>query len=380
MNYPKKEKTINILFYIAYSLEIFYWMFSNVNSFTYLRVVAIKLAYFLLIVCFIFNMRKNFIKDYIFIGICILISYISMKVSESNSILLIILFLIGMKELKFDKILKFDFFLKIAFIVCVILLYEFGLTENYYMHRADGTVRSSMGFAHPNIFGTYIFLLCCEYVYINYKNMKLYNYIIILLFSLLINYFCDSRTAQIGIVALLILVYLYNKGLVDKILKIKIIASIIKYQFVILTIISYLLGILYINENRSTIQINNMVSNRIKMIATFIEEYDLNLFGNDLELLGTKAASEERRIAKVLDNSYIKIILQYGILVYLILAFLFSKGIGKAQQEKNNILVILLSLFCVYGMMENVLILLQYNVFLLYFSKILYNKKGEENN
>ena len=162
----KKENTVNIIFYFAYALEIFYWMFSNVTMIGGYRIIAVKLAYFLLIVCFILNMTKNKKKDYIYIGLYIIISFLSMIVSDSNSILLIILFLIGMKQMKFKKIVKFDFYIKIIFLLIIVVLYKLNLTENYYMYRTDGVMRSSMGFAHPNIFGTYIFLLCCEYIYI----------------------------------------------------------------------------------------------------------------------------------------------------------------------------------------------------------------------
>ena len=140
---------------------------------------------------------------------------------------------------------------------------------------------------------------------------------------------------------------------------------------------SYILGILYINENQSTISINSLVSNRIKMIAMFIDDYDVTLFGNNLELLGTKAALEKGEVAKVLDNSYIKIILQYGILVYIMMASFFVRGIKKAEKEGDYILIILFTLFCIYGIMENVLVLLQYNIFLLYFSQVIYNKEEE---
>lgn len=373
----KKENTVNIIFYFAYALEIFYWMFSNVTMIGGYRIIAVKLAYFLLIVCFILNMTKNKKKDYIYIGLYIIISFLSMIVSDSNSILLIILFLIGMKQMKFKKIVKFDFYIKIIFLLIIVVLYKLNLTENYYMYRTDGVMRSSMGFAHPNIFGTYIFLLCCEYIYIYYKRIKIIDYIVLMFSSFIVYYFSNSRTAQIGIIVLIILTFFYNKGTIQQLLKLKLISGILRYLFIILTLMSYILGILYINENQSTISINSLVSNRIKMIAMFIDDYDVTLFGNNLELLGTKAALEKGEVAKVLDNSYIKIILQYGILVYIMMASFFVRGIKKAEKEGDYILIILFTLFCIYGIMENVLVLLQYNIFLLYFSQVIYNKEEE---
>ena len=215
------------------------------------------------------------------------------------------------------------------------------------------------------------------YIYIYYKRIKIIDYIVLMFSSFIVYYFSNSRTAQIGIIVLIILTFFYNKGTIQQLLKLKLISGILRYLFIILTLMSYILGILYINENQSTISINSLVSNRIKMIAMFIDDYDVTLFGNNLELLGTKAALEKGEVAKVLDNSYIKIILQYGILVYIMMASFFVRGIKKAEKEGDYILIILFTLFCIYGIMENVLVLLQYNIFLLYFSQVIYNKEEE---
>ena len=375
-----KENITNMIFIISYVLLIFYWMFSNVTSLEVVRIVAIKLSYVLLIICCIINNIRNRKKELIFTVIYVVITYISMKVSDSNSILLILLFLIAMKQMDFDKIVKIDFYVKLFFMICVIILYKLGFTENYYMDRSDGTVRSSMGFSHPNVFGTYVFLLCCEHIYLNRKNIKLFNYVILIICGLLVYYASDSRTAQFGILVLGILTVLYNKGIIVKLMKLKFVPMFFSYLFVLLTIISYVAGLAYINNNESILKFNNLVNNRIKMTAVFINNYDITLFGNDIELLGTKAAKEEGKKAKVLDNSYAKILLQYGILTYLMLASFFVRGVKKATKEEKYMLTLLLSLFCIYGIMENVLNMLQYNIFLLYFSNIIYERKEKNIN
>lgn len=362
-------KKFDFLTYSAYVLFLFYWMFSSVKGLDNIRIFSIKMCYVVLVISCILKMLKMRKKELLIALICISISAISYAIVDSNYILLIMLFCISLKNIDFNHFVKLDFVLKIIFLLIIVSLFYLGFTENYYLYRSDEIIRKSMGFSHPNVFGTYIFSICSEFIYLYYNHkQKALKYIVMLVLGIVVWYFCNSRTAIFGITLLAFIAFLYDKGIISKLMKNKKIISMVKTSFVLFTLITFLFVLLYNQRNTVALKINNLVSNRLYMASYYTQKYDVNLFGTDIELLGTKQATEENKKSKarILDNSYAMIILNYGMAVYAMLVYLYYQSNKRAIQEKNYILVFIMLLFCIYGLMENVLIFLQYNVFLLY--------------
>ena len=112
--------------------------------------------------------------------------------------------------------------------------------------------------------------------------------------------------------------------------------------------------------------INSATSNRIAMSQYYIEKYGVNPFGNDIDTLGTKEAEKtnKKSKAKVLDSSYMTILIKYGLLCYLLFGYLYYLGIVAAEKKKDRFLVMILVLYLFYGIMENVLIYLPSDAFL----------------
>ena len=373
MNTIKRKVNLNkLIFYIAYILMLIYYMGSNIVILSNIKGYIIKFSYILLFIDCITHFTKYKVKSLILIFICIVVSFISWRISGSGDIAILILFITSAKNIEFNNLIKFDIKIKSILLCVVLVAYILGMTDVYYMYRTDGTIRSSMGFSHPNIFATYVFSICCEYVYLNYKNMKLYKVILLIIISFIITYFSDSRTAQFAIIILALIWYINNKF---NIFKYKVINKILTIMFIILTGVSYGTGMLYAQGNKIIEITDELLTGRIKCIYYFINKYDINLLGNELELIGTREALEYNTSAKILDNSYIKILLQFGIVNYVLFVLLLYYGIKRAIKEKNYALCLIFLIYFIYGISENALYLIRYNIFLLYFSNIIYLKE-----
>lgn len=379
-NLPNKIN-VKSIFYIAYTMAIFYWMFTNVKYISDFRSIIINIVYVLLTFLCIIQAKKYSVKTILLIGISILIIGISWQVSNSNTLIVLLLFIVASKSINFKDLVKYDIKIKIAFLLIIVLLYYLGLTENYFMYRSDGALRSSMGLSHPNTFGVYIFSICCEYIYIRYPNLKIKELILLLIATFVIDYFSDSRGSTYSMIILILGIVFINKKH-TKILEKKAIQNIILSLFIIFTILSLWTANEYSKGNEIMYKLNEILSGRIRFSSQFLNDYSAKLFGNSMELLGVKEANETGKQALVLDNAYVKLILQYGILSYLLFGLSVYISFRYAFKNKDYAFCIIFCIYILRGFTGNVLFSLYGNIFLLYISNYLYNKKivnGESN-
>lgn len=229
-----------------------------------------------------------------------------------------------------------------------------------------------MGFAHPNIFGTFILSIVSEYIYLRYKKFNILDFIIVLISIWVIGYYSDSRTSQISLFILLLLaIYIkkYEKNFGLKINKI------IPNLFFICAAISFLCAFLYNKNNRIMIEINELVTGRLKFIVDFFKNYKISAFGNEIIIIGTKMSSENGLRPWILDNAYALILLRYGLIAFGMLGIYLNVFFKKVYENKDYIIIAIMAVFLFFGLLESGIIKVEYNIFWLYFSKILYNRK-----
>lgn len=368
------------LFYCAYTLFLFSMMFSSVN------VISNFLEYFkygiyaIISLAIIIQSKKYYLKEFIYMIVCISVSFVSWRVSNNNNLFIMVLFIFAMKQIDFNKLVRYDLKLKIFFMISVVILYVMGCTDTFYMYRDDGTIRSSMGFSHPNVFGAYVFSIYCEYIYIyRNKNKTIINLLVTVTAFLLVNYFCDSRGSSYSILILFILVT-YKKIDLFGIMNKKIVKAIFIGLVFLGTIFSYMIASNYNKNDSFKYSVNRMLSGRISSAKYFIENYDIKMFGNEIKTVSTRQAMETGKSAILLDNSYIKLLVQFGILSYLIFTINFSKAVNRAFKENDYILAIIFAVYAIRGLTDNILFYLYGNIFLLYFASNIYiQRKGEIN-
>lgn len=367
-----------ILFFIAYTIMMFFWMFTDVKYVSSINKYLIKISYLIIVLSSIFQFSKKDIKDKknIFFLIAFICSAIAWIISDSSTLAILILFIIAARNIEFDSIVRYDIKIRIAFTIVIILFYVIGFTDNYIMYREDGTIRSSMGFSHPNTFAIHVFLICAEFIYLRYKIITWKDYVLVIAISFLVDFLSDSRASQIAIFLLLAGTFLC-KITKSKILENVVIKNLIPYLFILFTILSLILCIFYNSDNFIMEKIDDILSGRIRLAKEFLEEFKITPFGNNLELIGEENAKEKDVEPRVLDNAYINIILQYGIINYIILAFIMYKILKISLKEKNYIFCIIMCVYIIRGMTGNGSYSLQTNTFLLYFSHLMIFKNNK---
>ena len=369
-----KIKVNELLFWIAYGLLLITTMFSRVEIVSKYSNILDGLSLIVLMISCAFNFKTITKKELFFFPFIFILLFISYRVSHSSFIFKMFLFIYSSKALSFDHSVKIDFKIRLFFFLTILLLHFLGFTNDYITVRPDGTMRNSMGFSHPNIFGFYIIILCLEFLYLKNFKVDFKGITILILLTLLIDYFADSRASTV-IMILIILISLFHKNFVSILSKQNSKHLIIRNLVLFLSFFTLMIVAMYRNYSDFAIFVNKLTTNRIWSISLFYNKYGIHLFGSQLTLVSTETAALLNTKAYILDSCYANLIIQYGLFVYVIVCVLFRKGFDRLFASKNYNLILIFVLLLFYGLVENSILKISYNFFLLYFAELIRHNK-----
>lgn len=367
-----KNKISKITYYFAYSLIIISYLCSRFPIISESKKFIMTIALLSFLTTFITQAKKYNSKNLIMCIIAFIFFSISYSISANNILLLGFLFIICSKNIDPNKFIRFDMILKIILTILIILSWKLGIITEVVMHRTDGIIRHSLGFGHPNGLGKVLFCICAEIIYLNFKNMKIKDYFLIIIAFLISNFICDCRGATIAIIILILIQKIQSK---HNIISKKILISLP----LILTFFSFISALLFIKNpgNELLLNINKLTSGRIKCAADFISNYPLNLFGNVFEFLGQW--NTRGQYLTVLDNSFVFLPLQFGLISAIIVLLFSTKVISHLIKNKNMPAVYCISAFLILGLMENCAFNINSNSMIIFASSLVYKETINNN-
>jgi len=108
-------------------------------------------------------------------------------------------------------------------------------------------------------------------------------------------------------------------------------------------------------------KINQLLTKRLMYGKIAFEWYDIKLFGQDVYEQGFGNGFEVTGPYFFLDNSYIKILLEYGLFAFVIVLLMLILISKKAVNRNKNIIVLVLVSISIHSFMEHHLINIAYN-------------------
>lgn len=359
-----------LIFYVGYTIILanlmFQQVYSVVNILGIANIVCLGLLFFNCIIN-ILKIKKK--REMIILFVVIILAVITRIISNNSIILMLCLLIISFRNIKFEQIVKYDLCIKTLFLIIVVSCYFLNLTT-VNLHYRDGVLRQSMGFSNPNTFSTYILSIVVEFLYLRRAKINIKDFIVIIMSICLINYYADSRTQIVCLIILATILFI-NKYLKKIVLNSKLINSIFNNAFLILTVLCLIIIVFYEQGNELVYSIDEATTGRIKIASEYLDVYDINLFGHNVE-----ATSTTEDIV-TLDNTYIFLLVSYGIVPLVIMCFFMRTYMKNTSIKNEEIIRIIMLVFLASGLMEKFCIRIQFNIFLLYFANILYN--AEEN-
>lgn len=225
------------------------------------------------------------------------------------------------------------------------VLYGLGITSDAISTRVDtGTLRHTYGFVSPNTFAVAFLSLLIVYLYVR-KNVITLLELLILAFCLIyINSLTDSRVSFcVGVVSLVLFaIYRYKRDLYKN----RVIGFFMCLSPIILMAASLSLTFGYrMSGNTFFLKINDILSYRLYYINRVMDSSPLSALGHKLRLVTLTQASQTGEEWLGIDNAYMYLILQFG-LIFSIAFYVFLTALSYSAWRNHEYGSLLLLFIC----------------------------------
>lgn len=285
---------------------------------------------------------KRFYNKNDFLMMIIVVIGLFLAIYKSENAMLLSLFL-------FTRVAEYSHPLKVSkvfFLTNVVLLFItvwlslVGILPDYQMYSVSG-IRHAYGFIHPNSLGLVFFSVVVSYFYFKKRKIRIVEYVICLLSVYWLNVETYSRTSVFLLCFLIFVIFISENVDVFNDVKIWYIFS----NCLLIVLIFLSLYFMFFLNNRSMlmVKLDNFLSLRLSNASQAYQNVGLTLFGTKDEL------------GKVVDNSYIYLLLSNGVMVFgAYIAYLFfSIRVLYKNNDKKGIIILLTYIF--YGFSESIL-------------------------
>ncbi len=282
-----------------------------------------------------------------------------------------IMLIIGAKNISFRKILEMTLVMDISMVLAAFIASSLGVIENlqYTTHsRSLNNIRNSFGIIYPTDFAAFIFFIILIYFYLTRDRLRFYNYIGALVIDALVYYFCGTRLDCLCILFTVIVFAAINATdrirptLRDKYRKRHDpIAFCAPFVMPACAALSLLLSALYNPDNSLMKALNTLLSNRLNLGHTGLEEYAITLFGQGVPMFGNGGSTVLPQNYFFIDCSYLHILLRYGLVFFLMLLGVYM--FCSYQNRKDHLYVAVILLISINCMVAHHLISFAYNPF-----------------
>lgn len=231
------------------------------------------------------------------------------------------LFALSASRVDFHKIVVVFFGVNFWGTLIVIFAEWINFIPNQVQFRPDqpGLIRYSMGFSSPTDFSARIFYIILSYMLLKKFSLKFYDYLGIMLSTLVMYVLTNARLDGLLIFLLLICTWVYPfvKVSINKVSHLFWYAS-----SVIFICANILIAFFYDPANKILNRIDVILSRRLTFGHAALTRYKLGLVGKPIQEFGNGGLHPNPQNYFFIDSSYIRLLVMSGIIVFLIVLVL----------------------------------------------------------
>lgn len=322
---------------------------------------------FLLFKLFFFTRYQS--KELIIIFFILGTTFMTYLQSSSRNMFILALFIIASKDIELRTTFRTMYKANLVLLCSIIFCSMIGVLPNNITGRES--IRSCLGFIHPNNYGAMIINVTLLIFFCNWENMKLRHWFIIIgLFCIDVMY-PKSKTAYY-IIILAILLYFATRKYSSEWIK-SIFRVVLKWSPVIILIATIALTYMYIRGDFIAITINKILTTRIYQMTYYWQTYSVTLFGQHLNTVSSFEANSLNAM-HALDNSYLNILLGSGVIIFILIVGSLLYLVVKATKMKNYKIACIIACVFFWGFMETSIYKVEFNVIVLLLQVVLYNQ------
>ncbi len=347
--------------------RIFIWKTEDVNDFMAWFILA------LLMIQIVFFQRYQ-LRELVFIAIVTVPIVIATICSSQNIMMSTWIFIVAAKYIDFDKLIRIAYLVQIIMVFVVLYLFFTGVIDEYTMYRG-AILRHSLGFGHPNRLGIRIFQLVVCRCYLRRDKINFSDVLIIIASAVFVNLVANSKTAYYS---LLIFAGMMTIHVISSMTELSL-DRIISYTIYVagaVNILSLVLSFIDVKKYPFLKAIDKAMSIRFSTGHETLKYYGVTIWGQDVQRV-----VKRHMIGSIyhfwLDNSYMSILLRYGVVVFLIFSLLYIGTMMYLKKGKQYMLLEIMCLYAIYGVMENNFSMSR-NIFLLLISYPLFSRALSE--
>ncbi len=288
--------------------------------------------------------------------------FISWRMSGNNTLAFTCLFIIAGQNVKIRRLAVISLVTTLIASSITVLFSVLGeLHVETAWNRGEMVgVRYALGFTHPNSLGGVLVQICVAIVLLQSgkKRLHVVTLIPIIISAAICISVADSRTAAMALLILGV-IEVTNEVIIERRSHY---IPIICTTLIVLFFVSSILFMIYYNNDISWMQnLNKMLSSRLSLGNLFYKLYPPTLFGRNFANMPIVLSIDGGR-SFLVDNSYMKLILMYGTIPFLIVVvgtfMLLTKTI---QAKRYYFLLMMITFMYLYAFTESLPISFYFN-------------------
>ncbi len=280
-------------------------------------------------------------------------------------------------QVDIERLIKSFLGIKATAFVLTILLWWGKFLPTLYYKNGNGYYLT-YGFCHRNVLGANVAVLCLAGLFLRYGKLKIVDVIFWLIAALGMYQIAFSRSTFLFISITAIGIYLYQVygqfGFSKAFSR-----NILIALFLLMIGISLYFMVAYRSGSSIWRMLDNIFTTRIQSANYIYKSYGIHLFGNDIPFVSSIQAQESGVNKLILDNSYARLLLYYGLIPMLVFCVGYMFMMMKTLQNQLEIIGVCMFLFAVYGLSERYMLDPFYNFPLVIGFQYIFLQRKEEN-
>lgn len=304
-------------------------------------------------------------------AIVLILLLITWRTSKEFSLFSMGIFVLGARNVDFKRIIKIYFYVGMLLLAFVVISAMGGLIRNL-VYRRDMTniVRQSFGIAYPTDFAAHVLYLILAYAYLKFGKIKWYDYAVFLAAAVFLVKFSDARLSAYAIILSIPVLWIGQRAQTDHLLS-RFIASFYWTVPILLAYLVIIASYFFTPSNKTLTKVNNASSGRLFLGHKAISEYGFSMFGKQIIEHGWGGANGLKMSQNApanyffVDSSFLRMTILYGIIMAIIILLAMTKISWESFQKGSFTLASIIVIVSVSAMVEQRLLDLAYDPFLI---------------
>lgn len=376
----EKSSLKNLLFYFSYSIYLGYNLLDtsfyskNINVFgNLLIIIVLAMLIFKEVIDFKVNSR-----DLTLFIILAIIGGLFFNYMGYNYAMLPF-FVYSARNVNTTTIVKISYRISLVLLIFIIVSSYLGWITNYITYDG-GREREYVGFRYslfgPAILCNIIFLK----VYLEKDNIKWRTLIFLIIGNYVLYEFTDSRlTFGLGMLLLILTILIKFFSKFKRVLMNKILIG----SYVVSGLLSLYFTIGYNHLSEWHSNINEFLGGRLSLGYSTLKYYGYGLLGKKITLVGNGLDVDGYITTETydyVDNLYIQLLLKLGLLFLVIFILGMTIVMWRVYRLNDVYLYIIFSLLALHGIIDDLMILPQYNSFWFVIAALFYKTRLDSKN